>query len=141
VETTSTVISPRDAYRYVRDGDGAASSEDALSWSVCEDPSSGHVRMKFPRYVSTEIAVAATNEIARVLLERRMPAIIVADLAEVESFDVGAPIASVRAALPARVLIERVDIIARRRIVRLAAVSAAKVLGLPITLRSPPRAR
>ena len=114
-------------------GDGVAGGG---TWSLVEDPARARVLVRFPAFVTAGIAAEATAAIARILCERGAAMVVVVDLAEVEAFEVHAPVAAVRAALKAVGLISRVELIVRRRIVRIAAVSAARILGLPCTVRS-----
>jgi hypothetical protein len=93
------------------------------------------ILLRFPRHVSTEIAAAAVAQAACVIRRRDMSMVIIADLSLVQSFDLAAPIAAVREAIAVTPMIERVEIIARRRVVRVAAVSAARILGLRCVVR------
>jgi hypothetical protein len=95
--------------------------------------------LRFCSHVTAEIAAATTAEVARRLRRRDRPTVIIADLTAVQSFDLKAPIAAVREAVAVTPMIERVEIIAERRIVRVASVSAARILGLRCVsrIRSP----
>ncbi len=79
-------------------------------WSVHDDPASGEVVAQFPPYVSSAIAVEAIADIARRLVGRGQPGVVVVDLFDVESFDVAAPIAAMVAASSVVRLVERVDL-------------------------------
>ncbi len=110
--------------------------EDARSPSAPPEAEREPIRLRFPRHVSSANAAAASEEVARVLLSGGRPRVIVADLLEVESFDPTAPIAALTGARRATHLIARVDLIVRHRVVRLAALAAVRVLGLPCTIRA-----
>jgi len=123
-----------------RDG-GSPMDERRLhpSWSVLDDPVTGEVIARLPPHISSEIAAATCVEIAQRLVERAQPTVVVIDLYEVDSIYAGAPLAGVRVLLPVASLIDRFDFIVRRRFVRIAAISAAHVLGVRYTVRSSPR--
>ena len=83
---------------------------------------------RFPPYVSSEIVILASAEITDALVRRGVPTVVVADLYDVEGFAVAAPIAAILAAPSIVTLIERVDLIARRPSVRVAAPTAGSYL-------------
>jgi hypothetical protein len=109
--------------------DAPETDEARSASSTVEDV--GHaLLMRFPSHLTADIAAAMTAEVARLIRRRDAPTRIVADLSWVETFDMTAPIAAVRKAVPVSPMIECVEIIAKRRVVRVAAVSAARLLGL-----------
>jgi hypothetical protein len=105
------------------------------TWSAIEDPETGYLIARFPRHVSSELVAEAIDEIAHRLVARNQPTVVVADLLDVEGFDAMAPIAAIIAAAPIVRFVERVELIVRNRSVRLAALTAARVLSLRVTVR------
>jgi hypothetical protein len=106
-------------------------------WSLAEGPATGQkVTLRFYGHVTAGAASAAVKAVAACLQKRARPTVIVADLGGVVGFDAIAPLAAVHAALGTISFIERVDILVRHRVARVAAVSAACVLGLPFTVES-----
>jgi hypothetical protein len=103
---------------------------------VTEDAATGVLTIRLAGHVDKDTAVEAVGELADRLLDCGIPTVIVADVYDVESFDVDAPVAAVKVAAPAARLISHVEIIVKRQIVRLAAISAARLLGLSCTVRT-----
>jgi len=107
-----------------------------LSWSVLDDHLTGQVIARLPPRISSEVAAATCVEIAQKLVERTQPTVVVIDLYDVDYLYAAAPLAGVKVLLPVASLLDRFDFIVRRRFVRIAAISAARVLGVRYTVRS-----
>ena len=103
-------------------------------WSVWDD--GGAVTIRLSGHVDDAMAADAVARLTERVLARGRSLLIVADLLDVEGFDVHAPVAAARAARPIAHLIEHVDLIVVNRIVRIAAVSAAALLGLRCVVRT-----
>jgi hypothetical protein len=105
------------------------------AWTVEEDAAKGVIRIYFSGHVHVGTTVAAIGALADRLRERASPSRLVIDLFDVSSFDVNAPLAAVKLAAPVRELIQEVEIIAQNRLVVVASISAAHLLGLKCTVR------
>jgi len=105
-------------------------------WSVRDDPDSGRLIAQLPRYISGEIAAMTSAEVARRLTERGQPTVVVVDLYDVEDQDMIAPLVAMKGIMGVAGLIHRVDLIVRRQAIRVAATTAAHILGLNFTVRS-----
>jgi len=114
----------------------AASVVRFASWSLVEDPSSGEITVRLPRHFSSPHAETMTRAVSECLLRRGRPVVFVADLLDVVSFDAATPMIVVRAAAGVVALFERAEIIVRNPGARAAAISIARVLGVPFTVRS-----
>jgi len=106
------------------------------SWSVTEDSTTGALEIHLFGHVDVDTIHEAVSELVTRLRERAVPTLVVADLLDVTGFDVDVPVAAVRLAAPVSALIDAVEIIVQRRMVRIAAVSAAHLLGLRCTVRA-----
>jgi hypothetical protein len=85
--------------------------------------------------VTAKVAAEAVEEVAATVIEHGRVVVVVADILEVLGFDPAAPVAAIRAALPARHLISGVELVVRHRALQIASLAAAHVLGLPCTVR------
>jgi hypothetical protein len=103
---------------------------------VTKDAHTGTVTLWILGHADTPTVTESIVELVHLLQERGRPTRIVADLLDVVSFDVDAPVAAARLAAPVVPLIEHVEIIARRRLIRIAALSAAHLIGLSCSVRS-----
>lgn len=106
------------------------------AWSVVGDSSTGEITLRFGSYISSGVAIVATWELVNQLALRRSPTVVVFDFSEVTAFDAEAPPMIVQLLAPRVMQVERIDIIVERPIVRIAAVSALHLLGVPHTIRS-----
>jgi hypothetical protein len=104
---------------------------------VTQDSTTGEFVLRFPSHVGKTIASSAIVELAQRLTERGRPAPIIVDLSEVQTFDLVAPLVALQAAAPVATLIGHVDIIASNALVRVAATSACRALGLDFSIRAP----
>lgn len=105
------------------------------AWTVEEDAATGVLLIYFSGHVNVDVAVAAIGALADCLRKRGSPSQVMVDLLDVSSFDVNAPLAAVKLAAPVRELIHEVEIIAQNRLVVVASISAAHLLGLKCTVR------
>ena len=105
------------------------------NWWVEDDARIGGVVIRLSGHVDTQTIREAVSELARLLREYGAPTKVVADLFEVTSFEPKAPVVAVQVAFPVARLIDEVEIIAHQIPVRIAAVSAAHLLGLKCRVR------
>lgn len=104
-------------------------------WSVEEDTATGVLTIYLSGHLYTETVVEAVGVLVERLRQRNLPTRVVADLFDVTSFDVHAPLAAVRIAAPMKASITEIEIIAHRPLVLVAAISAANLLDLRCTVR------
>jgi hypothetical protein len=109
---------------------------DDRSWAVWPDAETGAFVIWLSGHVTTATAIDAVRRLIDLLVEREVPAFVVADLLDVVSFDADAPVASARIAMPVAHLVNHLEIICTRQTVRIAAVSAARLLGLHVSVRT-----
>jgi hypothetical protein len=105
-------------------------------WSVTEDPTTHTLRLYFPEYVSSHDAHAGVSALVGKLNARRAPSVVVAAMQDVRRFDAFAPVVAARAALAAVEKIAHVHLVVRSAHVRIAAIAAARIIGLSYTLHT-----
>jgi hypothetical protein len=108
----------------------------APACAVFDDPETGGLVARMPGYITGVMAAVTSAEIAKRLAERGTPRVVVVDLYDVEDQDVIAPLVAIKGVMAVVGLIERIEIIVRRQTIRIAATTAAHILGLNFTVRS-----
>src|SRR5688572_10341408 len=104
-------------------------------WLVTELASRA-LRIYLPEYVTADETAAAVAELVTRLNARAERSVVVAALQDVQGFDVSAPVIAAKTAFAARDKIAHVHIVTRRRIVGVASISAARVLGLSFSVHT-----
>lgn len=118
--------------------DDSQGMRDASStWGVSEDPETRVVVMRLPKHVTANTVKAAISAVADRLVAGRQRVRVVADLRDVRSFDLAAPLVAVMTAAPITALVSELEIVASNKLVRVAATSAAAVLGVRYIVRPP----
>jgi hypothetical protein len=104
-------------------------------WKIFEHPACAMLTVRLPAHLTADVSRDVTTEMVVRLRAFSEPIPVVVDLYDVERFDVAAPMIAVRIVAPVVRLIDALDIIVRNRALRVAAITAAHVLGVPYQLR------
>jgi hypothetical protein len=111
-------------------------TEDSIdTWFMTEDHANRRVVLRFSGFITAKMAAGAIAAVVAAARHAGEPIFLVADLLDVKGSSHEATIAAIGQLPAGSRLVEGVELIVASRIVRVAAITAAHILGVPYLVR------